>query len=255
MARGCVNNTITQNTVEGNNEGINFSGSSRNVVFCNNFISNTTPAVMLDSTNLWDVGYPGGGNFWSDYLWVDVYWGPSQDRPGSDGIGDTPYTIDSQNQDRYPLISPISATQDQNPPFVGLPSRTPETEIGPSQEVEVSVIAIDRESGLKNVTLWYSVDDGSIWYPLTMEYNLSSSLYQTVIPTQQAFAQVKYRIVAFDNSANKAEQDNVGQYFTYKVIPEYATTMIAVIFIVLTTSAFLSSRKHRPDCAKKKTRV
>src|SRR5438552_18247804 len=54
---------------------------------------------------MWDDGYPSGGNFWSDYTGVDNCSGPNQDVcPDPDGIGDTPYTIDANNSDRYPLI-------------------------------------------------------------------------------------------------------------------------------------------------------
>jgi len=63
----------------------------------------------LPSINLWDSGYPFGGNYWSDYVGVDVKSGPNQDLPGSDGIGDTPYIIDADNRDRYPLMFPFDA--------------------------------------------------------------------------------------------------------------------------------------------------
>jgi hypothetical protein len=52
--------------------------------------------------NTWDDGYPSGGNYWSDYVGVDVEMGPNQDLPGSDGLGDTPYNIDASNTDHYP---------------------------------------------------------------------------------------------------------------------------------------------------------
>jgi hypothetical protein len=55
--------------------------------------------------NDWDFGYPDGGNFWSDYTGVDLYYGPNQDILGSDGIGDTPYTIGVF--DRSPYMVPI----------------------------------------------------------------------------------------------------------------------------------------------------
>jgi len=58
--------------------------------------------------NFWDDGYPSGGNYWSDYTDIDVFSGPYQNVTGSDGIGDIPYTIDENNQDRYPLIYPWS---------------------------------------------------------------------------------------------------------------------------------------------------
>jgi hypothetical protein len=55
--------------------------------------------------NFWDVDYPSGGNYWSDYGGVDVYSGPYQNETGSDGIGDTPYILDENNIDHYPLMN------------------------------------------------------------------------------------------------------------------------------------------------------
>jgi|SRR5271157_3280665 len=40
----------------------------------------------------------------------DLKSGPNQDQPGSDGIGDTPYVINANNLDNYPLISPYTNT-------------------------------------------------------------------------------------------------------------------------------------------------
>jgi nitrous oxidase accessory protein NosD len=65
---------------------------------------NTSPA----QPNTWDDGYPSGGNYWSNYTGIDEYSGPSQNETGSDGIGDTPYVIDENNTDRYPLMAPFS---------------------------------------------------------------------------------------------------------------------------------------------------
>ena len=59
----------------------------------------------MSSVNVWDDGYPSGGNYWSDYGGVDAFRGPNQDLPGSDGIGDTQYVIDVDNRDRFPLMS------------------------------------------------------------------------------------------------------------------------------------------------------
>ncbi len=36
----------------------------------------------------------------------DIYTGPYQNETGSDGVGDTPYIIDVNNEDRYPLMKP-----------------------------------------------------------------------------------------------------------------------------------------------------
>jgi len=43
-------------------------------------------------------------NYWSDYNGTDFNSGPYQNETGSDGIGDTPYVIDENNQDNYPLM-------------------------------------------------------------------------------------------------------------------------------------------------------
>jgi len=56
---------------------------------------------------------------------VDLYNGPNQDLLGMDGIWDHPYVIDSENQDRYPLVKPwptIPATLDVNPDTLNLRS-------------------------------------------------------------------------------------------------------------------------------------
>ncbi len=100
------NNTIVGNTIS-NNSGsfysITISSSSNNRIYHNNFVNNPYPAYD-DSTNKWDIGYPGGGNFWDRYNGTDIYQGPGQNIPGNDGIGDISIAIASgTNVDNYPL--------------------------------------------------------------------------------------------------------------------------------------------------------
>lgn len=105
-------NTLVLNNVTNNNIGIGFKQSSYNMLRGNYFISNTEQVYdinMADSSvpasmNIWGVGYPQGGNYWSDYTGVDVKSGENQDQTGSDGLGDTPYIIDENNQDNFPLM-------------------------------------------------------------------------------------------------------------------------------------------------------
>jgi len=99
------NNSISGNNVTANNHyGIWLDNSSINLIYHNSFIDNTKHAHSYGSVNVWDVGYPSGGNYWSNYTGVDEKSGSSQDESGSDGIGDTPYIIDANNADRYPLM-------------------------------------------------------------------------------------------------------------------------------------------------------
>ena len=103
------NNTINGNSLIGNTwAGIQLDHSSNNTIYHNNFINNTQQAYSLNSVNVWDDGYPSGGNYWSDYNGTDLFSGPYQNETGSDGMGDTPYVIDENNQDNYPLMSPWS---------------------------------------------------------------------------------------------------------------------------------------------------
>jgi nitrous oxidase accessory protein len=70
---------------------------------CHNaFVDNVVPVQVFESVNIWDNGYPSGGNYWSDY--EDRY--PSAKELDGSGIWDTPYVIDGNNQDNYPLMNP-----------------------------------------------------------------------------------------------------------------------------------------------------
>jgi len=104
-ASSANNNIIWGNEIADNNRGVYISGAGSNMFFHNNFVGNTQQVVCYDSTNLWDDGYPSGGNYWSDYDGTDSHVGPFQnDTRGPDGIGDTPYGIDVNNTDNYPLM-------------------------------------------------------------------------------------------------------------------------------------------------------
>jgi parallel beta-helix repeat protein len=102
-------NTVAGNNITGNDEyGIFLDYSWDNTFYHNNSLDNSKQVYIGTSgyANVWDDGYPSGGNYWSDYTGVDEKSGPDQDQPGSDGIGDTHYVIDADNQDGYPLMNP-----------------------------------------------------------------------------------------------------------------------------------------------------
>jgi parallel beta-helix repeat protein len=91
-------NNVSGNNITANNDcGIYLSFTSDNGVYHNNFVNNTGQVCSKNSTNVWDDGYPSGGNYWSDYNGADA---------DHDGIGDTAYVIDANNTDNYPLMVP-----------------------------------------------------------------------------------------------------------------------------------------------------
>jgi parallel beta-helix repeat protein len=103
------NNVISGNTITNDGNGIFLLSCSANSIFHNCFVNNTVQVMSNDSTDNWDNGYPSGGNYWSDYNDVDVNSGQYQNVTGSDGIGDTPYTIDANNKDYFPLMGTFSS--------------------------------------------------------------------------------------------------------------------------------------------------
>jgi len=98
-------NTITRNTVSNNGQhGISIcSGSKGNAIYHNNFINNTKQVHLHGALhNIWDDGYPSGGNYWSDY--EERY--PLAEELDGSGLWDTHYVIGVNNQDNYPLMEP-----------------------------------------------------------------------------------------------------------------------------------------------------
>ncbi|TKJ32893.1 MAG: hypothetical protein CEE38_21980 [Planctomycetes bacterium B3_Pla] len=104
------NNTIINNNILNScNSGICLYNSSNNNIYLNNFINNNYNVYSYSSTNLWnspdeiDYTYEGDtytsylGNYWGDYAGTDAH---------GDGIGDIPYSIDS-DQDEHPLMMPF----------------------------------------------------------------------------------------------------------------------------------------------------
>ena len=88
------NNTVFENYIANNSIGIR--AGNHNTVYNNNFINNTQQInITSNNTNSWDNGT--AGNYWSNYNGTDN---------DKDGIGDTPYIIDANNQDRCPLVEP-----------------------------------------------------------------------------------------------------------------------------------------------------
>jgi parallel beta-helix repeat protein len=104
---GGNNCNIINNTLSKNREyGLYASSTMNSKVYHNNIINNMVQAYD-DGANLWDNGYPSGGNFWSDYRGDDLFSGPNQGTSGNDEIGDTNYSIDSDSIDNYPFTAPM----------------------------------------------------------------------------------------------------------------------------------------------------
>ena len=157
-------NLIVDNTFINNIAGFNsqFVGtfielydSSNNTFYHNNFFA-TYGAVASggDSINVWDDGFPAGGNYWGQQTGREI---------DNTGISDTPYVIDSRNKDLYPLIQPYNSSflanylQEIIPPKISVES--------PLSEIYSKT----------NISLVFSIDEPFYWigYSLDGEHNVT----------------------------------------------------------------------------------
>ncbi|MBE0511416.1 right-handed parallel beta-helix repeat-containing protein [Candidatus Bathyarchaeota archaeon] len=151
-----VSNNITGNYIANNEIGILFHGS-HDLIYHNNFINNTKQVEDIcwsnpwlpSSANILDDGYPSGGNYWSDY--EDRY--PNATELDDSGIWDTPYIIDANNQDRYPLMSPVVIPEfpDTTPPTIFVVSPENKTYTG------------------NNVSLTFTVNKPTSWIGYSLD--------------------------------------------------------------------------------------
>jgi len=136
-------NTLTSNNFLSNQNGIGLLFTDSNRIFHNNFINNTRQAYSYASTSVWDDGYPFGGNYWSDYTGIDA---------DGDGIGDAPYVIDADNQDRYPLVHPWSSLPVHNI-NTGLGYATIQEAINANETLDGHTIFVEAGTYYENVVI------------------------------------------------------------------------------------------------------
>lgn len=109
-----VQSSSTLNTVFGNNLTYNdygivlYNHADNNTFYHNNFANNSAQVFFQSSDNLYSKwNSTTEGNYWSDYTGVDA---------NRDGIGDTPYQINTENIDYHPLMTPFQ----RHPPEITL---------------------------------------------------------------------------------------------------------------------------------------
>jgi len=144
------------------------------MIFHNNLINNPVQIRLSDSSSTWNDDYPSGGNYWSNYNGTDS---------DGNGIGDTPYIIDENNQDNYPLMAPIYAfdagTWEGTHYFVDVVSNSTVSDFyfNPSEGpfLRFNVTGPDGTSGFCRVT----VPKGLLWTPDVWTVKVND---QTVTP-------------------------------------------------------------------------
>jgi parallel beta-helix repeat protein len=97
FSTACDSNVAENNIHDSITYGMSLQGSSNNnTIYHNNLVNNTLAVESYESTCAWDFG--GEGNYWSCHTGLDA---------NHDGISDTPFQIDEDNADRFPLCGPF----------------------------------------------------------------------------------------------------------------------------------------------------
>jgi len=233
-------NSISSNNIVGNDLGIYLDLSLNNHISLNNFIGNVKHVHMDQPVyyNIWDNGYPSGGNYWSDYADVDVKSGPYQNDIGSDGIGDSAYIIDANNTDNCPLMGMFS-------------------DFNATSEHHVQTVCNSTVSNFHlGIIVWWGGG-----YSPTINFNVTgedgtSGFCRICIPTAlmnetySVFVNgtvVPYTLLACSNNTHSY------LYFTYNhsteevvIIPEFPSLLITSLFMIATLLAvIIYKRKHQ----------
>jgi parallel beta-helix repeat protein len=219
-------NTIILNTIKENAEGLGITGQD-NFIIHNNFINNQNQTNVIESFhNNWNNTYEG--NYWSDYNGTDA---------DQDGIGDTPYPIDENNQDNHPLMGMYSEfkIQWQGETYIVTTicnSTITNFDFGTTHEnaINFNVTGPEDTTGFCRIVIPHALlGDNS-----TILIDGSPPIMEKELP--------------LSNSTHTY------LYFTYTlttheviIVPEFSTTMILALLIILSLSVACSVRKVNPE--------
>ena len=233
-------NTLSGNNITANWYGIYLGSSSNNRIFHNYFLNNEQQTYLGGgSINMWNDGYPSGGNYWSNYAGVDLKNGLYQNQTGSDGIGDTPYVIDANNTDHYPLMGAFHTylVRFHGPPFnnVTVISNSTITDFltvtsFENQEavaIEFNVTGKQGSAGFCRVSIPTAIMNGTY----TVFVN-GTEIPFTLLPCSNA--SVSYLYFTYRHSTEQVA-----------ILPEFPPSNILPLFIIITLlGAMILKRKQ-----------
>ena len=182
-----TNSTITKNNIIYNGRGILLSDSSNNKIYHNDFIYNAhQTSVTAGYTNIWDDGYPSGGNYWSDHVCT-----------GNPSDGSQPYVIDANNTDHYPFQHPVGW-----PPTI------------------VVLSPQNTTYATSSVPLTFTISESASWMGYSLDGQLNVTVTENTILSGLSDGPHSLIVYANDTAGNMGSSDIV--YFTIDTIPPIA---------------------------------
>lgn len=241
---------------------MNLSSSSYDVWLTILFVDETPPTTLMEFSS-----YNSAGKDWlsagsmisllavddesnvtATYCRIDGdTWQPYDQPFNLSSLTDGPHVIDYYSVDFFGNEENAKSQTvylDSTAPQIDTPTRQPAGEILFGQAVVIAVNVTDPGSGVKQVFLHYTLNDGATWTDVEMDYNATSGLYEGTIPAQAYSVTVKYSVSAGDNVDNNAIRDNSELYYSYPVIPEFSPVILTATFALLSLSATVFAKKR-----------
>jgi parallel beta-helix repeat protein len=225
------NNTIIRNTIRDNSRGIRVTGEE-NFIVHNNFINNQNQTEMIESFhNAWNNTYEG--NYWSNYNGTDT---------NQDGIGDTPYPIDDNNQDHHPLMgmySQFKITQEAHPYILTTICNFTITNFhfttAPKNAISFNVTGLPQAPGFCRITIPHTLLDGNY----TVLIDNTTSTTQKELPRSNSTH--TYLYFTYVHPPLVLPQPQTTGHVT--IIPEFPATIILPSLIILSLIITILTKK------------
>jgi hypothetical protein len=211
-------NIIYANYVAGNGWGVNTGSNNPTAMFYhNNFIGNRYQvSTMLSEYPAQYFDNGAEGNYWSDYHGKDA---------DGDGIGDTPYVIDDNRSDRYPLMAPFDIDS--------VTVKLPEWALPPS----VHLISPENATYTSaNVTLNFTVNKQTLWMGYSLDGQETVTLTGNTTLAGLSWGLHNITVYAKDLLENTGNSDTIW----FRIAEPFPTTLVvASVIIVAVVSAGL----------------
>jgi hypothetical protein len=120
-------------------------------------------------------------------------------------------------------------------------------EVQPNNSVVVNATVFDELSGIKRVTLKYTVTTTTRYLEMA---NVGGNIWSYTIPEFPADEEITYAVIAEDNAGNTITTEQMGQTYEYQVIPEFPSWLMVPLFMAATLSAAMVYSRLRKKASK-----
>jgi N-acetylneuraminic acid mutarotase len=141
----------------------------------------------------------------------------------------TVYAKDSE--DNWISLEPACFSVDTTTPVITSVAQSPlANQVQPNNSVVVNATVFDELSGIKRVTLKYTVTFTTRYLEMA---NVGGNIWSYTIPEFPADEEITYAIIAEDNAGNTITTEQMGQTYEYQVIPEFPSWIILPLLLTV----------------------